>query len=120
MTTLYALQDAYGGTTYMLAAGETPIDALDAYAVREGFPRYSDLDDRDEYVYERFDGLIGAVFTNYELVAVPVTGPVKILGPGMNGYGVEDAAGVTILDGLESPEACREALTATGAPVEIR
>jgi hypothetical protein len=102
---LYNVQDTYGGATLMIVAADAPIGALDAFAVREGFPPYSALDDVSEYTYTDDAGRLGAVFTNHEIVAVPVALPVRPLGVGQAGYGIVDAAGVTLVDAADSPKA---------------
>lgn len=112
--TLYAVQDVYGGITLLLVAAESPLGALDAYCDRQQVARYSEtLELGDEYadglVYElERDGrvLTGAVYTNHELVAVPVEGPLE-LSVGQAGWGVSDAAGIWLTDACDTAEEAR-------------
>jgi hypothetical protein len=116
--TLFAIQDQYGGQTLMLTAAETPLKALDAYAVSEGFPPYSDLidaydhpDEKEGWIYQTRNGLTGAIFTNYEILAVPVTLPLRV-SLGQAGYAVLDAENVTLVDAAGS---AKEAISGVAA-----
>lgn len=71
-TKTYDVCDIRSGEVLATVTADSPLAALDAYAVGEGFPPYSDLivDDPDGgFVYQMPDGTIGAVFTNYEITA---------------------------------------------------
>lgn len=81
--TRYFVEHVYTGEALMgPVEAETPLEALDAYAVAEGFPPYSEIiadesiaaDEREGWVHDRGDGSMSAVFTNYEIVAVPEEG----------------------------------------------
>lgn len=72
---MYEIRDHITSPALMTVEAATPLAALDAYAVAEGFSPYSDLPTEGtdgEWTYTRPDGLLGAVFTNYEIVAVPL------------------------------------------------
>lgn len=125
---LYAVQDAYGDVTLLLVAAETPLEAFDRYADHVGVARYSatmaELADEggaveDEPVYERPDGLLGAVCSNYEIVARPVRGPVR-LSAGQAGYAALDAGGVVLTDAQDSAEAARAAVLEPGVAIEVQ
>lgn len=115
--TLYAVQDGYGGTTLMLTEAAEPVYALDAYAVREGFAPYSQLEEPDEYLYTTSGGLLGAVFTNSEIVAVPVVEPVRY-SIGMAGVAVIDANDNVITDAHDTEEEARAYVLAAGVELE--
>lgn len=61
-----------GDSPLWIGDAATPLDALDAYSFQEGFSSYRHPENT-EAVYTLPDGRIGAVFTNYEIVATLVT-----------------------------------------------
>lgn len=71
--TTYRVEHAYTGEVLALVDAGRPIEALDKYAVDEGFVPYSELPEEDgqHWTYE-VDGVLHGVFTNYEIRAVPV------------------------------------------------
>lgn len=104
---LFAVQSSVGGTTFMLVNAVDGLSALDAYCVSQGVGAYSthDLDELSEYVYELpEDDYVHATFSNYEIVAVPVTEPIHATGMDKNGVAVMDAAGLCLTDGWPSAE----------------
>lgn len=64
---------ALDGEEVAVLTATSGLDALSQYAEGEGFVRYDKLHDaeREQYVYTREDGAIGAVFLNGELAARP-------------------------------------------------
>lgn len=125
---LYAVQTSYDGQTLLLTAADSPIEALDAYSKTQGMGAYSSLDEegREEYLYEypagengAPAGLLGAVHQNFEIVAVPVTLPLRF-GIEKAGVHVADAAGLWILDGYDTEEEAAAVVKAADPSIVVQ
>jgi hypothetical protein len=71
--TTFRIEHAYTGEVLALVCAAGDLEALDRYAVAEGFSPYSELDVEEpngEWTY-MVDGVLHGVFTNYEIRAVP-------------------------------------------------
>ena len=100
----FAILDAHGRAPLAIVDAETPLGALDAYSDLEGMALYSENPDVDELVYV-LEGMLGGVFTNYEIVAYPLAYPLEVVGPGQAGYAVVDRDEHYVADGLSSAAA---------------
>lgn len=68
----YDIEHVYTGEVLDSIEAETPLAALDAYAVKEGFVPYSELPVEEgdgEWTYTLPDGRLAGIFTNYEISA---------------------------------------------------
>lgn len=119
--TRYAILDTYGRVSLAIVEADAPLGALDAYCELEGVTPYSaslealDPAEADGLTYtlfepagSPFDGLLGAVFANYEILAYPIAeGELEAVGPGQAGYAVRDAVGTYVADALAPDDAAR-------------
>jgi hypothetical protein len=97
----FAILDAHARSPLAIVDAETPLGALDAYCELECMALYSENPELDELVYV-LEGMLGGVFSNYEVLAYPLAYPLEAVGPGPNGYAVVDADEHYVADGLSS------------------